>query len=204
MYRHHAQTLKVKEIIDSGALGKLQLIKGAFTFTLTREGNYRWMTEAGGGSIWDVGCYPISYARTIIGAAPVEVFGWQIKGSGGADETFIGQMRFKDSIHAQFDSGFKSPFRSYMEIIGSDATLRIPNPFKPGLNNEIFLNRGDEEEKIKIKGGDLYLGEVDDMCDAILLGKPPRISLQDTRENIATILALLNSAETGKTILLNL
>ena len=34
MYRHHAQTLKVKEIVDSGALGKIQLIKGAFTFTI--------------------------------------------------------------------------------------------------------------------------------------------------------------------------
>ena len=51
MYLHHAQTLKIKEIVESGVLGKLQLIKGAFTFTLTREGNYRWMEEMGGGSI---------------------------------------------------------------------------------------------------------------------------------------------------------
>ena len=108
MYRHHAQTLKVKEIVESGVLGKVQLIKGAFTFTLTREGNYRWMEEMGGGSIWDVGCYPISYARMIAGAEPVEVFGWQVKGQGGSDESFIGQMRFKDGIHMQFDCGFQS------------------------------------------------------------------------------------------------
>ena len=109
MYRHHAQTLKVKEIVDSGALGKLQLIKGAFTFTLTREGDIRSKKETGGGSIWDVGCYPISYARMIVGAEPVEVFGWQVTGQGGTDDSFIGQMRFEDGIHAQFDSGFKSP-----------------------------------------------------------------------------------------------
>ena len=48
MYRHHEQTIKVKEIVDSGALGTLQLIKGAFSFKLEREGNYRWMTEMGG------------------------------------------------------------------------------------------------------------------------------------------------------------
>src|SRR5512140_391755 len=61
MYRHHAQTLKVEEIVQSGRLGTLQLIQGAFTYTLTREGDIRLKNETGGGSIWDVGCYPISY-----------------------------------------------------------------------------------------------------------------------------------------------
>ncbi|MBI5932615.1 MAG: Gfo/Idh/MocA family oxidoreductase [Chloroflexi bacterium] len=196
MYRHHPQTLKVKELVDSGALGKLQLIKGAFTFTLTREGNFRNIKEMGGGSIWDVGCYPISYARLLAGE-PTEVFGWQVEGQGGSDVSFFGQMRFADSVHAQFDSGFQSPFRSYIEIVGSEATLSVPVPFKPGLKNDIFLTRGDQTETIHIKGEELYMGEVDDMCDAILLGKPTRMSLEDSRGNVAAILALLQSAETG-------
>ena len=83
MYRHHPQTLKVKEIVENGTLGKLQLIRGAFTFTLTREGDYRSDPAMGGGSIWDVGCYPISYARTLVGAEPLEVFGWQVEGPSG-------------------------------------------------------------------------------------------------------------------------
>ena len=201
MYRHHAQTLKVKEIVDSGALGKLQLIKGAFTFTLTREGNYRWMAEMGGGSIWDVGCYPISYARTIIGAEPVEVFGWQVTGQGGSDESFIGQMKFKDEIHMQFDCGFISPSRSFIEIIGTDATLNVPVPFKPGRKNEIYIKRGDETQKINIKGEELYLGEVEDMCDAVLHGKSSRVTLADSRKNTAVILALLESAKSGKLVI---
>ena len=197
MYRHHAQTLKVKEIVDGGRLGKLQLIKGAFTFTLNREGNFRWMSEAGGGSIWDVGCYPISYARMIVGAEPVEVSGWQVTGPGGADESFIGQMRFEGGVHAQFDSGFKSPFRSMIEIVGSEASLNIPAPFKPGKTSEIYLSHGDTQETIKIKGEELYLGEVNDMCDAITQNKTPRVSLEDSRNNIKVILALLESAQKG-------
>jgi xylose dehydrogenase (NAD/NADP) len=195
MYRHHAQTLKVKEIVDSGKLGKLQLIKGAFTFTLTREGNFRWMEEKGGGSIWDVGCYPISYARMIVGA---ELFGWQVTGQGGGDESFIGQMRFENGIHMQFDCGFKSPSRSFIEIVGSEATLNIPNPFKPNLKNKIFINREDKIQTIDMAGEELYLGEVDDMCDAILYHKPARIPADDSRGNIATILALIKSSENGK------
>ncbi len=200
MYLHHAQTLKIKEIVDSGVLGKLQLIKGAFTFTLTREGNYRWMEEMGGGSIWDVGCYPISFARMIVGDEPVEVFGWQLTGQGGSDESFFGQMRFKDEVHMQFDCGFRSPSRSFIEIVGTDATLNIPDPFKPGRKNEIYLNHNNEMQTIKIKGDELYSGEVEDICDAILNNRPPHISLTDSRGNTSVILALLQSAESGKPV----
>jgi predicted dehydrogenase len=200
MYRHHPQTLKAKEIVDSGALGKLQLIKGSFSFTLNRPGNFRFDKEHGGGSIWDVGCYPISFARLIVGAEPLEVFGWQVTGPGGSDESFIGQMRFADEIHAQFDSGFKSPLRAFVEIVGTEASLEIPIPFKPNQNESIFLKRGDAIETIKIKGRELYIGEVEDMADAILLGKSPRISLADSRGNIAAIVALLKSAQTGRPI----
>jgi len=202
MYRHHPQTLKVKEIVDGGALGKLQMIKGSFTFALAREGNFRFQKEMGGGSIWDVGCYPISYARMVVGAEPLEVFGWQVTGPGGSDETFVGQMRFANDVHMQFDCGFKSPLHSFIEIVGTDGTLNIPVPFKPGLKERIYLTHGDKTETIAIKGQELYLGEVEDMCDAVLLGKVPRISLTDSRGNVATILALLESAKTDKPILL--
>ena len=201
MYRHHAQTLKVKEIVDSGLLGRLQLIKGSFTFTLTREGDIRSKKETGGGSIWDVGCYPISYARMIVGADPIEVFGWQVESESGTDDAFIGQMRFKDGVHAQFDSGFKSPNRSMIEIVGTNASLSIPNPFKPKQTAEIYLSHGNTQEKIIIKGKEVYLGEVEDMCDAITLNKAPRVSHADSRGNIAVILALLESTKLGKPVI---
>ncbi|MCL4528742.1 MAG: Gfo/Idh/MocA family oxidoreductase [Chloroflexi bacterium] len=200
MYRHHPQTLKVKELVDNGDLGKLQMIKGSFTFALTRENDIRLKKEMGGGSIWDVGCYPISYARAVVGEEPLEVFGWQVSGPTGIDETFIGQMRFPNDIHAQFDCGFASPFHAFMEIVGTEGTLNIPVPFKPGKKEKIYLTRGSKTETIEIKGRELYRGEVEDMADAILLGEPPRISLKDSRGNVATILALLESAQIGKPI----
>jgi xylose dehydrogenase (NAD/NADP) len=202
MYRHHPQTLKVREIVGSGGLGRLQLIKGAFTFTLRREEDVRLRQEMGGGSLWDVGCYPISYARTIVGAEPLEVFGWQVQGPTGIDVSFVGQMRFRNDVHAQFDCGFNSPSRSFIEIIGTDATLNIPVPFKPGEKEVVQLTRGDQTETVEVRGQELYIGEVEDMADAILLGKPPRVSLADSRGNTAAILALLESAQSGRPVAL--
>lgn len=195
MYRHHPQTLKVQEMVRSGQLGKLQLIKGAFTFTLTRPDDIRLKKEMGGGSIWDVGCYPISYARMIAGNEPIKFLGWQELGEGGTDTTFLGQMQFPNGIYAQFDCGFSSPSRSYMEIVGSEAVLEVPVPFKPGVRERLLIRRGDALEEVQIRGSELYIGEVEDMADAVLSGKAPRVSLADSRGTVVAILALIESAE---------
>ena len=200
MYRHHPQTLKVQEIVKSGVLGKLKVLRGSFTFFLSREKDVRLNPEMGGGSIWDIGCYPISYARTMIGEEPLEVFGWQVTGPSGIDETFVGQMRFSHDIHAQFDCSFVIPFHAFMEIVGSEGTLNIPKPFQPYENEKIYLTQGDKTETIKIRGEELYLGEVENMADAILLGKPPRISLEDSRANVGVISAFLESARDKKPV----
>jgi predicted dehydrogenase len=156
--------------------------------------------EWGGGSIWDVGCYPISYARTVVGEEPLEVFGWQVTGPTGIDETFVGQMRFREDVIAQFDSSFVIPFHSFMEVVGSEGTLNIPKPFKPEVNEKVYLIRGEKIETIKVKGQELYIGEVEDMADAVLLGREPRVSLDDSRANVAVISALLESARMGSPV----
>jgi predicted dehydrogenase len=89
-----------------------------------------------------------------------------------------------------------------MEIVGSEAVLNIPNPFKPGFDNEIYLTRNEKTETIKIPGGELYMGEVEDMCNAILHGKAPLVSLEDSHKNTAAITALLESAKSGKSVVL--
>jgi predicted dehydrogenase len=200
MYRHHPQTLKVKEMVDSGILGDVRLVKGDFTFNIKNEDDVRLNPDLGGGSIWDIGSYPISYTRYILGEEPQEVFGWQLTGKSGVDEVFTGQLRFAGDVFAQFDSGFRSPYRSRIEIVGNEASMVIPHPFNPGLDVEILIDRGGEYESIAMPRVELYIGEVEDMADVILKGSSPRVSLEDSRNNVASILALLRSAELGKPV----
>jgi len=198
MYRHHPQTLKVKEMVEQGLVGKLRLVKGDFTFNIDSERNVRLDPGLGGGSIWDVGTYPVSYTRYILGSEPEEVFGWQVKGSSGVDEVFSGQMRFAGGELAQFDSGFRSPYRSRIEIVGNEGALLVPHPFNPGLEVDVRLWDGEKWEIFDMPAQELYIGEVEDLADAVLLGKTPRISLEHSRNNAKTILALLRSAESGR------
>jgi predicted dehydrogenase len=200
MYRHHPQTLKAKELVESGTIGKLQAIHGSFTFKLKTSVNIRLMPEFGGGSIWDIGCYPISYARYIIGTEPQQLFGQQVTGVSGVDDSFFGQMKFPGEVFAQFDCGFRTPSRTHFEIIGSEGAITLPEPFRPDLDAAIQLYRGEKIETIKIAPQELYIGEVEDMADCILLGKSPRVTMSDSRANVAAIVALLESARIGQPV----
>jgi predicted dehydrogenase len=200
MYRHHPLTLKVKEMIDQGEIGDIRLIRGCFTFQIQSETDIRLNPELGGGCLWDIGCYPISYAHFLLSQEPIEVFGWQYLGKSGVDETFIGQLHFSNSAYVQFDASFRCPYRASMEIIGSQASFQIPNPFKPGLSEKIIIVRDKHQEIIEIEGEELYLGEVEDLAQAIFSKQPPRISMQESRGNIGTISALLTSAIQGKPV----
>ena len=201
MYRHHPQTLKVKELVDSGTIGELRLVRGAFAFNINNPGDVRLNPGLAGGSLWDVGCYPVSFTRYVIGREPEEVFGWQVTGASGVDEVFSGQMRFPGGILAQFDCGFRSDFRAQMEFVGSQGTILVNSPYKPETSEKIVLRRDGDEQAIRVRGPKLlYSGEVEDMADAVLHGKPQRVTLANSRANVATLVALLQSAREGKPV----
>jgi predicted dehydrogenase len=194
--------LKLKELVETGTIGALRLVRGSFTYTQSRERDVRLEPEFGGGSIWDVGCYPVSLARFVVGGEPVEIFGWQTIGPTGVDVAFVGQMRFASGVFAQFDCGFCAPYRTMVEVVGSDGTLHLARSFKIDPAVPLLLTRGDRTETVAAPERMLYLGEVEDMADAILLGKPPRISLADSRANVAALAACLQSAREGRPVAL--
>jgi xylose dehydrogenase (NAD/NADP) len=200
MYRHHFQTIKVKEMVNQGMIGKLQLIHGSFCYTNTRPDNIRLDPGLGGGSLWDVGCYPISYARFLTGEEPIEAYGHQVTGPTGIDLLYAGQLKFPGDVICQFESSFITPDKSEMEITGEYGRIIIPQPYKPKKKTKIHLEQEGRTLPINIKGLDLYQGEIEDIENAVLFGRPTRISLDESRGNVATIEALYSSARLFQTI----
>lgn len=197
MYRHHPLTHAAQTIVRSGRLGRIRGYKGAFTFPLTREGDVRLDPALGGGSLWDVGCYPLSYANLLAGAAPVEVFGWQQLAPTNIDLEFSAMMRYADGAVAQFDSGFVGPFRAEMHVIGTDATLRIDRPFRTDEQSRLCLTVGNDVETLPCEHSAPFAGEIADVETAVLDGRPQRVALSESRRTVQTILALYASAVRG-------
>lgn len=205
MYRHHPQTLKAQDLIRQGAIGDVRLVHAVFSFTLNRPGDVRLNLALGGGSLWDVGCYPVSFARAIVGADPVEVIGWQALGESGVDMAFAGQMRFAGGALAQFDCSFEAPLRWRAEVVGSEGTIVLDAPWKLGGDGAsgVRLRREGGEEWLAVEEVDAYLCEVETMADCVLDSAEPIVPLSDSRGNVATINALYQSARSGQTVLLS-
>lgn len=200
MYRHHPQTRRIRTLVREGAIGTLRLLRSTFTFSLRRPEDIRWEPDKGGGSLWDVGCYPVSFVRYVTGREPIQCFGEQRIGTTGVDVQFTAQMEFPNGTYAQIDAGFEAPERKHSELVGTEGVLRIPNTFKPGLSPALRLVREGEVETIRIEGEELYAGEIEDMADAVLEGESPRIGLRESRGNVASINRLYRSAEEGTPI----
>ena len=206
MYRYHPQTFKVQELIREGAIGDLRVVHASFSWTLESSAGgapHMLLDPAlGGGSLWDVGCYPVSFAQALVGADPVEVFGWQVLSDTGVDLTFAGQMRFANGALAQFHSSFQAPERWGAEVVGSQGTLHLNEPWRhqPEEPAVIRLRREDGEELVEVEDVDAYLCEVEAIADCILEGTKPAYSLSESRGNVASITALLKSARQGRPI----
>jgi xylose dehydrogenase (NAD/NADP) len=197
MYLHHPQTLAVVDLALSGALGPLELVNGSFSFLLTAPSDPRLEPAMGGGSLWDVGCYPVSFARRIAGDEPVVVEALARFDERGVDRTFAGQMLFPGGLLARFDSGFAMPDRQRIEIVGRDAALVLAAPFlvaPDGPEPSVTLVRGGAETEVEVGSTDQYRAEVDDLCAAVLDGTPPRIDLAFSRGTIAALVALDRAA----------
>jgi predicted dehydrogenase len=197
MYRHHPKTLKIRELIAAGEIGEVRLIEGSFCFTLERPDDIRWKPEQGGGALWDVGCYPVSYSHMLAGCAPVEVFGRQKLSPSGVDVTFAGQLRFPNGILSQISASFELPSQQEMIIRGSRGAIHVSMPFNPTQANSFTVIKKDSEKEYKFKAQELYLGEVQNMESAIREGSSTRLSLAESREILTTLLALYQSARTG-------
>ena len=197
MSLHHPQTLRAIELAQGGALGELQLVVGTFSFLLTHPGDPRVERSMGGGSLWDVGCYPVNLSRRIAGEEPDRVGAFARFDANGVDRTFIGQLHFPSGLLAQFDSGFAAPDRERVEIVGSEARLILDAPFLPAPDGplpSLTMWRGRSATAIEVPTVDQYQAEVDDLTAAILDGALPRLDLSFSRGSIATLVDLDRAA----------
>lgn len=198
MYRHEPMTGRVMSLIGSGAIGTVRAIVSGFTFALDAAPNIRLDPALGGGSLWDVGSYPVTYAQLIAGCEPTVVFGTGHWNPSGVDEEFMGMLRFDGGTTANIYAGFLAAYRTWLEILGSDGALTVPNPFRPGPLETLELERGGVVEHIAVPGSaEIFVREVEDFEASVLDGAPTIVSLAESRRTAATLAALHAAARDG-------
>jgi xylose dehydrogenase (NAD/NADP) len=196
MYLYHPLLHKVRQLIKQGAVGQVTLVRGTLSFLLDRLNDVRWKPGLGGGALWDVGSYPVSFIRWVAGE-PDEVFGWQTLSGSGVDATFAGLLRCDHGVLGIFDCSFRGQFRVQAEVTGTDGSLVLRRPYLISSESRILLRQGFEEEEITLPEANAYQCEVEALTAAVLEGTPLAVPLTSSRANVSTLTALYESARQG-------
>ncbi|MDC3412205.1 Gfo/Idh/MocA family oxidoreductase [Aquibacillus sp. 3ASR75-11] len=204
MYQFHPQHEKVKQVIASGVIGDVSLMKGSFSFVLENDPtNIRLNKDLGGGSLFDVGCYCIHSIRSILDQEPVRVFASAKLSDTGVDTTAIGMLDMENGVKAVFDSSFELSARSMYEIVGSKGTIKVPQAYRPDNNNHIgvvqVIKDDGTVEEIEVHG-DQYKNQVEHFAACILENKEPQYTDDKMLNNLKVIEACYQSIEQNASI----
>jgi predicted dehydrogenase len=200
MYRHNPQTKRAKELVDSGAIGELRLVRAAFSFALYDETNIRLRPELEGGAMMDVGCYTLSGSRLFAGE-PEKVQGEAWFGPSGTDWVFGGLLRFPGNVVGTFDCGTALPERDELEAIGSEGSIFIDDPWHckvPGID----LRRDGKVERIEVEFADSYRLELENVSDAIRGEGELLLGREDAVAQARAIEGLYEAATSGAAVTL--
>jgi predicted dehydrogenase len=200
MWRHNPQTAKLLELVGSGAIGDLRLIRSAFSFNLDEPENVRLAADLDGGALMDVGCYCVSGSR-LLGGEPESVYGEQVSGESGVDVLFAATMRFPGDVLAQFECGFVLPDRDELDVVGSEGSLFLDDPWH-ARTPVLELRRDGDVEEIVLQPADSYRLELENLGDAIAGRAQPLLGREDAVGQARTIDALYRSAAAGAPIAL--
>ncbi len=207
MYLHHPQTRGIRQWIEEGRIGTLQTIHSWFHFNLPPEKseNVRLHADLAGGSLWDLGVYPNSLSIVMAGGhAPEEVWAQGITGESNVDVAMRAQLRFAHNVTAQISCGFRSPFREGAWIVGDQAIIHVPEPWKPGVDGGpsrvAIRNLDDTVEEVVFPPENPYSSEVAAMEACVLDGAAPVVPLRLSYEFARSVLAIYESAATGRVI----
>jgi predicted dehydrogenase len=198
MYRHNPQTAKLVELVESGAIGKLQNVRAVFGFSLYDDENVRLRSDVEGGALMDVGSYCVNSSR-LLGGEPERVYGEQVVGPSGVDVRFHGTLRFPSGVVSQFDCGFRMPTRDELEVTGDEGLLFLDDPFHC-REPVIELRRDGGTERIELDPVDSYRLELDNLSDAIRGQSKPLLGREDALGQARTIEALYRSAESAQPV----
>ena len=205
MYRHAPRWRRAVELVASGAIGEPRIVRIGFGFQVPSDlNNIRFIPEAGGGVIWDMGCYAANMARGMLGREPVEVFGFAESREGQPTETTVtGVMRFAGRVAAPFWVSFdiRNPF-AQVEVVGTDGWLALPGTgFRREPYTRLLLQQGGEEIYVggveptveEFPYADPFQLEVEHLADVIRGRGELRYGLDDARANTAVLEAMHRS-----------
>jgi predicted dehydrogenase len=147
--RYLPHMVKVKEIVASGTIGEVRMLKADFGFCAdVNPAGRLFNPELGGGGLLDVGIYPVSLSHQLFGP-PTEIKSFANLGTTGIDEEATMLFRHSQGQMSLLSSAVRldTPWESF--ILGTKGRLQIHRPWWSPTNLTLFVS-GKDPEYIKV------------------------------------------------------
>ncbi|MCZ8063852.1 Gfo/Idh/MocA family oxidoreductase [Silanimonas sp.] len=202
-YRFQPQTLDLLTRVRGGQIGRLRQLSGMFGFTLRRDADIRLDPALGGGSLWDVGVYPLSLIRALAGGLPATVQASAAWGGTGVDRALAAVLVWDDGLMATLQCWFDAVPHRHLRIVGTESTLASGffNHVGPG-QDWVEVAEGYDSRREPVPQGNGFLLEAEAFA-ALARGEEPRPhwpTWAETRDTTRLAQALLRSATEGRPI----
>lgn len=204
MIRSFTQWLRLGELIRAGRIGELRSVMAHFSYFNVDASNIRNQVEAGGGALYDIGCYCIQAARCGFGNQPTRVAGLIDRDPKWHTDRLTSALLDFPGGHAVFTCSTQEVPYQRAQFVGTKGRIELEIPFnafkdRPArmLIDETgdLIGSGIVTEEFPI--ADQYTMQGDAFSKAILENTEVPVPLEDAIQNMAVIDAIFRSAETG-------
>jgi predicted dehydrogenase len=210
MLRYHPQWRAVIELIASGRIGQVRAVQTAFSYSNSDLENIRNRKAAGGGALYDIGCYAINTARLIFGCEPERVVGVCARdASSGCDSLTSAILDFGVG-QASFVVGTQHVPYQRVHVFGTRGHLELEIPFNAPHDRpcKVYVDDGfvgssdftvsqssdDRAELVPIVAGNHYVLQWQAFSEAIRNGTPIENDMASAVANMRAIDAIFRSA----------
>lgn len=203
MYRLHPSWVAVRELTASGRIGRLQAVQSWFSFYNDNASNIRNILEAGGGALYDIGCYNVSLSRMLFAGEPTGISAAISRDPAtGVDAVTSAILEFGDGV-ATFTCSIRAEGDQRVEIYGTEGRISIGIPFNipPDRPTQVRIAAGGDPpvapdvETLTFDPADPYTIEADAFAAAVLDGAPLPFPSDDAVANLRVIEAIFRAAD---------
>lgn len=135
-WRYHPYTAQIREVLDSGVLGRIDRIEAVFDIPEGRiaRDDIRWHLPLGGGATMDLGCYPIQWVRFAAAADPDVASASAVCPVEGIDASLTAELRWPSGVTGSISSSMIADgdhIVAYLKVTGEHGSMLATNPLAP-------------------------------------------------------------------------
>ena len=201
VFMHHPQSRRLLEVIRSGEIGALRHIDAGMVFFVDDPANIRMIEALGGGSIYDGGVYPITFARFVAGAEPLGVTAhMRFDERSGVDVAVSLILEFPGDLTATLYCGFRGRGGAHARIIGERGRLVVPAPYHPGPESrfEVVPASGEGRAEETRTGTPPFQPAIDFFQRCMRGQETPAYMADHAEGTLRVVEAAFESARTGR------